>query len=229
MAGSEGSEGSEGAGGDTTSPTISLPSTWGSGASPFLLALEHATWTELVTCLRLSRSLAAAEDARAARNGEPPAARASAADTAPLVTPLVLGTREPDPDGSCVEPGLGLPEQLLLLMPPPPRYGWPTGMPDAPSAAQWLQRWGYPPVRRAQRLSYLVGAALPSLLASAALPPSVPLPSVPASLDRQALLQATSVRERLQKAVVFLCHRRQSLAALAALRAASDLDGAQEA
>ena len=58
-----------------------------------------------------------------------------------------------------------LPGELLLLLPPPPRQGWPAGMPEAPYAAQWLQRWGYPQVRRAQRLSYVVGVALPTLLA----------------------------------------------------------------
>ncbi len=232
---------------------VSLPSSWASGSSPFLLALEHATWVELVACLRLSANLAATEAARAATqvdDAAPPAgaesdgasagaakAHASAASDAGYAIdadgavvsappPLVLGPRAAD--GAVVSDSVALPEQLLLLMPPPPRQGWPTGMPSPPSAAQWLQRWGYPPVRRAQRLSYLVGAALPTLLASSALPSGLPLPAPPASLDRQALLQATSVRERLQKAVVFLCHTRQSLAALAALRAA-DADAAEGA
>ena len=97
-------------------------------------------------------------------------------------------------------------------------------MPEAPSAAEWLQRWGYPPVRRAQRLSYVLGATLPALLQMPSTAASVPLPSLPASLDRQALLQATSVRERLQRSVVFLCHYRQRLAALVVLARADDDD-----
>ena len=120
-----------------------------------------------------------------------------------------------------------LPEQMLLLLPPAPRQGWPAGMPEAPSAAEWLQRGGYPPVRRAQRLSYLLGATLPSLLTMPSSESPMPLPSLPASLDRQALLQATSVRERLQRCVVFLCHYRQRLAALVALAHANGGDDGQ--
>lgn len=120
------------------------------------------------------------------------------------------------------EDELHLPEQLLALLPPAPQGGWPEGMPDAPSSAEWLRRWGYPPVRRAQRLSFLIAAGLPSLLGTCM--PSMPAP--PSALDRQALLQKTSVRERLQAAVVYLCHCRQRLAAMATIHACdlSDFD-----
>ena len=46
------------------------------------------------------------------------------------------------------------------------------------------------------------------------------MPKLPKTLERQALLQTMSVRERLQRAVVYLCHHRQRLAALVALRTA---------
>ena len=199
---------------DASTPfEVNLASSWASDSSPFLLALEHATWVELVSCLRLSAALAASEAVHmstvvSAEGG----VAADGVGMMPTPPPLVLGPRGADD-------AVALPEQLLLLMPPPPRQGWPEEMPSPPSSAQWLQRWGYPPVRRAQRLSFLIGAALPTLLASTALPAGLPLPAPPASLDRQALLQATSVRERLQQTAVFLCHTRQSLAALAALRA----------
>ena len=199
---------------DASTPfEVNLASTWASDSSPFLLALEHATWVELISCLRLSAALAASEAVHLSAVVR--AVGGVAADGVglmPTPPPLVLGPRAADD-------AVALPEQLLLLMPPPPRQGWPEEMPSPPSSATWLQRWGYPPVRRAQRLSYLIGAALPTLLASTALPAGLPLPPPPASLDRQALLQATSVRERLQRTAVFLCHTRQSLAALAALRA----------
>ena len=152
---------------------LELPAAWSAAPSPFLLALEHAIWTELVTCLSLARHLTGKE--------------------------------------------IQLPPQLLQLMPPAPERGWPQGMPDAPAAAEWLQRWGYPPVRRAQRLSFLVGAILPSLLGATG-SDTLPLPKPPSTLERQALLQSTSVRERLQHAIVYLCHRRQTLAALSALK-----------
>ena len=199
---------------DASTPfEVNLASSWASDSSPFLLALEHATWVELVSCLRLSAALAASEAVHmsAVVSAEGGVA-ADGVGMMPTPPPLVLGPRVADD-------AVALPEQLLLLMPPPPRQGWPEEMPSPPSSAQWLQRWGYPPVRRAQRLSFLIGAALPTLLASTALPAGLPLPAPPASLDRQALLQATSVRERLQQTAVFLCHTRQSLAALAALRA----------
>lgn len=173
--------GSEAASASANMPpvAVTLPRTWSAAPSPFLLALEHAIWTELVLCLSLAHHLTAT--------------------------------------GAHTEEHIALPPQLLQLIPPAPRHGWPSAMPDAPDAAEWLQRWGYPPVRRAQRLSFLVGAILPSLLHTAG-SEQLPLPKPPPTLERQALLQATSVRERLQRAVVFLCHRRQRLAALAALR-----------
>ena len=178
--------GSEAAPASASMPVaVTLPRTWSAAPSPFLLALEHAIWTELVLCLSLAHHLTAT--------------------------------------GAHIEEHIALPPQLLQLIPPAPRHGWPSAMPDAPDAAEWLQRWGYPPVRRAQRLSFLVGAILPSLLHTAG-SEQLPLPKPPSTLERQALLQATSVRERLQRAVVFLCHRRQRLAALAALR---HTDGAE--
>ena len=72
----------------------------------------------------------------------------------------------------------GLPEPLLLLVPPAPKAGWSVPVPQSTSS-EWLRRWDYPPVRRAQRLSFLMAMMLPQL-------------------DRQRLLEAASVRERLQ-------------------------------
>lgn len=101
-----------------------------------------------------------------------------------------------------------LPEQLLALIPPPPAHGWPAGMPEPPASAEWLRRWGYPPVRRAQRLSFLIAAGLPAVLGEIA---------DPTSLGRQALLQKSSVRERLQATIMYLAHYRQKLAAMISL------------
>jgi len=127
--------------------------------------------------------------------------------------------------GDAAAAAVRLPEELLSLIPPPPGQGWPEGMPEVPASAEWLHRWGYPPVRRAQRLSFLIAAALPALLGSVSTPAATgdPLPlasALPTALDRQALLQKTSVRERLQAAVIYLGRRRQQLAAMATLEAA---------
>ena len=89
-------------------------------------------------------------------------------------------------------------QELLMLLPPKPAQGWPCTMPAAPAGAEWLRRWGYPSLRRAQRLSFV-------------------LPTLVADLDRQALLQVSSTRERLQKCVLHLSGMRRRLAALAAL------------
>ena len=43
----------------------------------------------------------------------------------------------------------GLPEPLLVLLPPAPHSGWSVAMPET-MASEWLRRWEYPPVRRAQ-------------------------------------------------------------------------------
>jgi len=112
----------------------------------FLLALEQAFWTELISCLRLSHG-----------------------------------------STDC------LPESLLLLVPPAPKAGWSVPMPQT-SAGEWLRRWDYPPVRRAQRLSFLMATMLPKF-------------------DRQRLLEASSVRERLQLGVVYLGEMRRRLVA----------------
>ena len=195
-------------------PTVRLPSAAFAYSPPFLLALEQSIWSELVQCLALSQRAKA---------------RTAGADA--------------DAAGGSVS----LPHQLLVLIPPPPRHGWPAGMPDAPASAQWLQRWGYPPVRRAQRLSYLIAAGLPVLLGAADILPPQPVQAgaeglsveedgwmrnegvytslrTSAALDRQTLLQASSVRERLQAAVVYLCHQRQRLVALAALKSVATFD-----
>ena len=75
--------------------------------------LSQALWTELISCLRLSRG------------------------------------------------GVdGLPEPLLLLLPPPPKGGWSVPMPLS-TESEWLRRWDYPPVRRAQRLSFLMESQAP--------------------------------------------------------------------
>jgi len=103
--------------------------------------------------------------------------------------------------------------ELLPLVPPPPAHGWPLGMPASPSSAVWLSRFGYPPLRRAQRLSFLMAALLPQLATVTLLPPK---------LERPALLRMASVRERLQAGVVFLGHQRLKLAALVALNELRD-------
>ena len=85
-----------------------------------LLALEHAVWADLLTCLRLTR----------AARGLPP--------TPPL-----------------------LPEAMLAMLPPPPAGGWPAEiakfLPETPPMES------YPPLRRAQRISYATAALLPEL------------------------------------------------------------------
>ena len=83
--------------------------------------------------------------------------------------------------------------------PPPPRsLVGALALLEAIEGAEWLRRWGYPSLRRAQRLSFV-------------------LPTLVADLDRQALLQVSSTRERLQKCVLHLSGMRRRLAALAAL------------
>jgi len=76
-------------------------------------------------------------------------------------------------------------------------------MPPTPPATEWLRRWEYPPVRRAQRLSYMIAAGLPTI-------------------DRARLLHASSVRERLQISIVALSETRRRLAARAALEPVVD-------
>ncbi|KAL1496442.1 hypothetical protein AB1Y20_016397 [Prymnesium parvum] len=124
----------------------------------FLLALEQALWTELVSCLQLSR-----------------------------------GNTD------------GIPEPLLLLVPPAPAHGWSVPMPHS-SASEWLRRWDYPPVRRAQRLSFLMATMLPQL-------------------ERQRLLEAASVRERLQLGVVYLGEMRRRLVASRLIHTVPGLEG----
>lgn len=124
----------------------------------FLLALEQALWTELVSCLRLSR-----------------------------------GTAD------------GLPAPLLALVPPAPHAGWSVPMPQS-SESEWLRRWDYPPVRRAQRLSFLMAMMLPRF-------------------DRQRLLEASSVRERLQLGVVYLGEMRRRLVATRLLQSVPGVEG----
>ena len=135
----------------------------------FLLALEQALWTELVSVRRLELKYQRKHGKDADR--------------------------------------LALSDELLQLMPPAPADGWTVQMPSTPPATEWLRRWEYPPVRRAQRLSFMMATLLPAL-------------------DRQRLLQASSVRERLQLSIVHLCEVRRRLVARAALEGpAAEGDG----
>ena len=155
---------------------------------PFLLALEHALWSELVLCLRLSRTLRA-QQLHARQQQQPPQQMQTRGGT-PAPASAVATDERP----------VSIPEALLLLLPPPPASGWPQGMPPPPAATEWLHRFDYPPVRRAQRLSYLMAAMLPEL-------------------DRQALLARSSVRERLKLGIFHLCETRMRLRARIALEA----------
>ena len=177
---------------------VYLPRALFSRERPFLLALEHALWSELVLCLRLSRTLQAqqlhtqqqlqAPQQLQTRSGK--RTPATAATAAAVAAAAVTADERP----------VSIPEALLLLLPPPPASGWPQGMPPPPAATEWLQRFDYPPVRRAQRLSYLMAAMLPEL-------------------DRQALLAHSSVRERLKVGIFHLCETRMRLRARIALEA----------
>ena len=120
----------------------------------FLLALEQALWTELVSVRRLELKYQRKHGKDADR--------------------------------------LALSDELLQLMPPAPADGWTVQMPSTPPATEWLRRWEYPPVRRAQRLSFMMATLLPAL-------------------DRQRLLQASSVRERLQLSIVHLRGRKREV------------------
>ena len=167
--------------------------------SPFLLALEQALWVELVACVDLSRALgrsaqgegeqdewrkgAVGGGANAGTGGGAAAAGPSGGGGAAAADPLAAFA-------------LDYPEELLMLLPPKPAQGHARCPPRPP--AEWLRRWGYPSLRRAQRLSFV-------------------LPTLVADLDRQALLQVSSTRERLQKCVLHLSGMRRRLAALAAL------------
>ena len=101
-----------------------------------LVGLEAQLWTELISCMRLMRTLRQADDSNLG-----PASRAYA-DEQPIK----------------------LPEQLRLLLPPePPADGWPEAAPLPPSdaAAEWMA--DYPPMRRIQRLSYVAATLTPEL------------------------------------------------------------------
>ena len=131
-----------------------------------------------------------------------------AADAPRVGAPQPRGVRDDavTADAGTLEVTLDLSEELLQLMPPPPAGGWSVRMPPTPPATEWLRRWEYPPVRRAQRLSYMSAALVPSI-------------------DRQRLLQASSVRERLQIAIVALSEARRRLVAVTALEAMRRGDG----
>ena len=199
--GGDGSSGGSGGGGYKV---VYRPRTLFSRERPFLLALEQSLWSELVMCLLLSRKLQSRQQQRA---DAADAADASARDGVNDAAATVGGGSESDggvggvvATGGEEEEPLPLPEAFMLLQPPAPAYGWPAGMPAPPAATEWLRRWGYPPVRRAQRLSYLMAALVPEL-------------------DRQALLGKGSVRERLTHAIFHLCERRTRLSARLALEA----------
>ena len=172
---------------------------------PLATPLPHAPCVQ-VLCLRMSRKLHAQPLQNAQRNTAPPSAAANAAAAAGLIptSPPAAATAAPDDDRP-----VSIPESLLLLLPPVPLYGWPRAMPPPPPATEWLRRWGYPPVRRAQRLSYLMAAMVPEL-------------------DRQKLLRQSSVRERLKMGIFYLCETRMRLRARLALEASMggvDTDG----
>jgi Lon protease-like protein len=166
--------------GRSRAAVAALPSALGTrvyvntNGAAFLLALEQALWSELVETLRLSSMLRAASAAAEA------------------------GEKEVDASTAAAARPMQLPDELLMLLPPAPAQGWPRGMPHEASSAEWLRRWEYPPVRRAQRLSFLVAKLLPQL-------------------EPHTLLQASSVRERLQHAVVHLCEWRRHLVAARSL------------
>ena len=136
-----------------------------------LVRLEQRVWGELVSCLRLSRSLK--------RSGDRPAVAEEQQEEEVQEVPL--------------------PAALRMLLPPEPPEGWPLGVPKGPpKGAEWL-RDAYPPLRRAQRLSFLVPALMPEL-------------------ERQALLACGGVTERLEEELMQLSTARERLAALVALR-----------
>ena len=155
--------------------------------SPFLLALEQALWVELVACVDLSRALRRSaqgegeqwdEWRKGAVGGGGNAATGGGAAAAGPSGGGGAAAAESDPLAAFA---LDYPEELLMLLPPKPAQGWPCTMPAAPAGAEWLRRWGYPSLRRAQRLSFV-------------------LPTLVADLDRQALLQVSSTRERCRSA-----------------------------
>ena len=160
---------------------VTLSSNFDSYSQPFLLALEQALWREMVLCIHLSARLHGLDMTS-------PEERVATYEALMAAVPQLA--------------------EMLPLLPPPPDYGWPHGMLPVPPAAEWLSRFGYPPLRRAQRLSYLMAALLPELATVSMLPPK---------LERRSLLRMASVRERLQAGVVFLGHQRLKLAALVAV------------
>ena len=120
-----------------------------------------------------------------------------------LIASLRLARRLREPSGAFqavpeAEAEVDLPEPLRMLLPPPPQGGWPAGAPTAPLPVAWLAR--YPPLRRAQRLSFQVAVLLPDL-------------------DQQKLLQCSSTAGRLEDALYLLREMSGRLAALAALKA----------
>jgi hypothetical protein len=160
---------------------VTLSSEFDSYSQPFLLALEQALWREMVLCIHLSSRLRRID---AGRSDDTSTAYQALQTAAPQL------------------------DEMLPLLPPPPAHGWPSSMPPVPASAEWLSRFGYPPLRRAQRLSYLMAALLPELATVSMLP---------SKLERRSLLRMASVRERLQAGVVFLGHQRLKLAALVAM------------
>ena len=139
-----------------------------------LVTAEQEVWTEMVNCIRLTRTV----------RGGPAAAAGAEATSAPI--------------SDEISSEISLPEELLCLRPPPPPDGWPVGMPTAPPPAAWLA--SYPVYRRAQRLSYVAAAMLPSM-------------------GKQRLLTCASTAARLEEILYVLRENRERLAALAALKA----------
>ena len=178
-------------------------------SQPFLLALEQALWREIVLCATLSARLETRGRGGAVEAEEEEAVAEEAEEEAEAEAVAEEADAWLDDEVLRRLPAL---REMLPLLPPPPESGWPADMPEPPSSAEWLSRFGYPPLRRAQRVSYLMAALLPELASVSALP---------AKLDRRALLPAGSPPPAPPSYTPFLEH--------SCRRAAADRVGARAA
>ena len=137
-----------------------------------LAKMEDAVWSELLSCLRLTHRLKAGR------------VEGTTPDTGGAETPSVSPGADADRQEEEARAVAGLPPQVRMLRPPS----------DGEAPLSEL-----PPLRRAQRLSYLVLALLPDL-------------------DRQKLLQCATVIERLAQERSYLQATRERLAAIVSLR-----------
>ena len=180
------------------------------GVTTALERAEQLVWIEVISCLLLTRTLrrrqsAAPPSPEQAQEEEEPTEDDSWWTLVEKAEPTAEQAEEGAAAGGAeakdrpVEP-VAVPEELRVLMPPAPPDGWPAGAPAPPQRAATEELpSGYPPLRRAQRLSFLVAALLPEL-------------------DRQQLLACGGVAERLEDVLLHLRATRERLAALAALR-----------